>query len=162
MKVFHVEQHYRKRRADDLRLKRHRPAARNARRGPREPGEIRHGFVVLREVRPVRRPKAQPQQATGIRNLNCTPAELRIRLELENDAANLLARRKDLGNFEVGRVLPFHAHRMVGPFTFLDHMGPAAFDPGFAKSAAEKNTAESIARGVNGVKSIKNEIAIRP
>lgn len=44
------------------------------------------------------------------------------------------ARRKDLGNFEVGRVLPFHAHRMVGPFTFLDHMGPAAFDPGFAKS----------------------------
>ena len=33
---------------------------------------------------------------------------------------------------------------------------------GFAKSAAEKNTAESIARGVNGVKSIKNEIAIRP
>ena len=45
------------------------------------------------------------------------------------------ARRKDLGNFEVGRVLPFHAHRMVGPFTFLDHMGPAAFQPGFAKSA---------------------------
>ena len=45
------------------------------------------------------------------------------------------ARRKDLGNFEVGRVLPFHAHRMVGPFTFLDHMGPATFAPGFAKSA---------------------------
>ncbi|MFY8143555.1 MAG: pirin family protein, partial [Caulobacter sp.] len=45
------------------------------------------------------------------------------------------ARRKDLGNFEVGRVLPFHAHRMVGPFTFLDHMGPAAFQPGFPKSA---------------------------
>ncbi len=33
---------------------------------------------------------------------------------------------------------------------------------GFAKSANEKNTAESIARGVNGVKSVKNEIAIRP
>lgn len=33
---------------------------------------------------------------------------------------------------------------------------------GFAKNATEKRTAESIARGVNGVKSVKNEIAIRP
>ncbi|MDD5335184.1 MAG: BON domain-containing protein [Rhodoferax sp.] len=33
---------------------------------------------------------------------------------------------------------------------------------GFAKSTNEKNTAESIARGVNGVRSVKNEIAIRP
>ena len=33
---------------------------------------------------------------------------------------------------------------------------------GFAKSGTEKNTAESIARKVNGVKSVKNEIAIRP
>jgi osmotically-inducible protein OsmY len=33
---------------------------------------------------------------------------------------------------------------------------------GFAKSATEKNTAEAIARKVNGVKSVKNEIAIRP
>jgi osmotically-inducible protein OsmY len=33
---------------------------------------------------------------------------------------------------------------------------------GFAKSAAERNTAEAIARRVNGVKSIKNEIAVRP
>jgi osmotically-inducible protein OsmY len=33
---------------------------------------------------------------------------------------------------------------------------------GFAKNATEKSTAESIARGVNGVKSVKNEIAIRP
>jgi hyperosmotically inducible protein len=33
---------------------------------------------------------------------------------------------------------------------------------GFAKSATEKSTAESIARGVNGVKSVKNEITIRP
>ena len=43
-------------------------------------------------------------------------------------------RRKDLGGFEVGRVLPFHARRMVGPFTFLDHMGPAEFDAGFPRS----------------------------
>lgn len=33
---------------------------------------------------------------------------------------------------------------------------------GFAKSATEKATAESIARKVNGVKSVRNEIAIRP
>jgi osmotically-inducible protein OsmY len=33
---------------------------------------------------------------------------------------------------------------------------------GFAKSATEKSTAESIARGVNNVKSVRNEIAVRP
>lgn len=33
---------------------------------------------------------------------------------------------------------------------------------GFAKNTTEKNTAESIARGVKGVLSVKNEIAIRP
>ena len=33
---------------------------------------------------------------------------------------------------------------------------------GFAKNATEKVTAESIARGVGGVKSVKNQIAVRP
>lgn len=33
---------------------------------------------------------------------------------------------------------------------------------GFAKNAAEKAVAESIARKVNGVKSVRNEIAVRP
>lgn len=33
---------------------------------------------------------------------------------------------------------------------------------GFAKNATEKSMAESIARKVNGVKSVKNEIAVRP
>ena len=42
-------------------------------------------------------------------------------------------RRKDLGGFEVGRVLPFAKRRMIGPFTFFDHMGPARFDPGFGR-----------------------------
>ena len=32
---------------------------------------------------------------------------------------------------------------------------------GFAKNMTEKSTAESIARRVNGVKSVKNEIAVR-
>ncbi|OIN91050.1 MAG: transporter [Comamonadaceae bacterium CG1_02_60_18] len=33
---------------------------------------------------------------------------------------------------------------------------------GFAKSLTEKSAAENIARGVNNVKSVRNEIAIRP
>ena len=33
---------------------------------------------------------------------------------------------------------------------------------GFAKSGTERMTAENIARGVNGVKLVKNEIAVRP
>lgn len=34
------------------------------------------------------------------------------------------ARRHDLGGFEVGRVLPHRTRHMVGPFIFLDHLGP--------------------------------------
>ena len=43
-------------------------------------------------------------------------------------------RRKDLGGFEVGRVLPYARRRMVGPFVFFDHMGPATFPPGFPRT----------------------------
>jgi redox-sensitive bicupin YhaK (pirin superfamily) len=43
-------------------------------------------------------------------------------------------RRKDLGGFEVGRVLPHHFRRMVGPFIFFDHMGPVEFQPGFPRT----------------------------
>lgn len=37
-------------------------------------------------------------------------------------------RPADIGNFMVGRLLPFRGKRMVGPFIFLDHMGPARLD----------------------------------
>ena len=40
------------------------------------------------------------------------------------------SRRRDLGGFEVRRILPFGGGSMVGPFIFLDHMGPAIFAPG--------------------------------
>ena len=43
-------------------------------------------------------------------------------------------RRRDLGGFEVGRVLPYAKRHMVGPFIFLDHMGPVAFPPGIPRS----------------------------
>ncbi|MEO7913913.1 MAG: pirin family protein [Novosphingobium sp.] len=37
------------------------------------------------------------------------------------------------GGFKVGRVLPFHAQRMVGPFIFFDHMGPLELAPGIPR-----------------------------
>jgi redox-sensitive bicupin YhaK (pirin superfamily) len=43
-------------------------------------------------------------------------------------------RRRDLGGFEVGRVLPFAQHRMVGPFVFFDHMGPMTIAAGAPRS----------------------------
>ena len=40
-----------------------------------------------------------------------------IKLIVEERASNI-------GNFLVGRLLPFRQKRMVGPFIFIDHMGP--------------------------------------
>ncbi len=40
------------------------------------------------------------------------------------------ARPRDIGEMMVGRVLPSGARRMVGPFIFFDHMGPADLPPG--------------------------------
>lgn len=40
------------------------------------------------------------------------------------------SRSRDLGGFTVGRVLPSTARKLIGPFIFFDHMGPAAFPPG--------------------------------
>ncbi len=40
------------------------------------------------------------------------------------------ARPRDLGGFTVGRVLPAPGRKLIGPFIFFDHMGPAAFPPG--------------------------------
>lgn len=39
-------------------------------------------------------------------------------------------RERDLGGFVVRRILPYAKRRMVGPFIFLDHMGPSDFAPG--------------------------------
>jgi len=39
-------------------------------------------------------------------------------------------READLGEFTVRRALPAARRRMVGPFIFFDHMGPAVFSPG--------------------------------
>jgi len=39
-------------------------------------------------------------------------------------------RASNIGNFVVGRLLPFRQKRMVGPFIFIDHMGPAQLKKG--------------------------------
>jgi redox-sensitive bicupin YhaK (pirin superfamily) len=44
-------------------------------------------------------------------------------------------RRRNLGSFEVGRVLPFAKRRMVGPFIFFDHLGPVDLPRGLAREA---------------------------
>ncbi|MEM1401969.1 MAG: pirin family protein [Pseudomonadota bacterium] len=53
----------------------------------------------------------------------CAEQESHIRLRIR-------PREKDLGEFSVRRVLPAARQRMVGPFVFFDHMGPAEFPPG--------------------------------
>jgi len=53
----------------------------------------------------------------------CTQAGGPIELVIE-------PRPRDLGGFSVRRVLPARERRMVGPFIFFDHLGPAEFPPG--------------------------------
>jgi len=38
-------------------------------------------------------------------------------------------RTRDIGDFLVGRLLPFGKKRMIGPFIFIDHMGPTELGP---------------------------------
>ena len=44
-------------------------------------------------------------------------------------------RTRDLGSFEVGRVLPFARRRMVGPYIFFDRMGPKLIEAGLPREA---------------------------
>jgi redox-sensitive bicupin YhaK (pirin superfamily) len=53
----------------------------------------------------------------------CVAASGAIELTIE-------ARVRSLGELDVRRVLPAAERRMVGPFVFFDHMGPAVFPPG--------------------------------
>ncbi|MCG8518846.1 MAG: pirin family protein [Pseudomonadales bacterium] len=48
------------------------------------------------------------------------------------DAVELMIepRERDLGGFSVRRVLPSAKRKMVGPWVFFDHMGPASFPAG--------------------------------
>ncbi len=50
-------------------------------------------------------------------------------------AVVLQERRRSLGSFEVGRLLPQPGPRMVGPFIFFDHLGPVALPRGLGREA---------------------------
>ena len=45
-------------------------------------------------------------------------------------SAVLKPNTRDLGGFQVQRLLPAFPHKMVGPFIFFDHFGPASFGAG--------------------------------
>ena len=48
---------------------------------------------------------------------------------MSNTGLIIEERSRDIGNFLVGRLLPFRKKRMVGPFVFIDHMGPSVLGP---------------------------------
>ena len=49
---------------------------------------------------------------------------------MANNPMRVPERERRVGGFLVGRLLPFRARRQVGPFTFIDHMGPSEVGPG--------------------------------
>jgi redox-sensitive bicupin YhaK (pirin superfamily) len=59
------------------------------------------------------------------------PANEPVCEDAESASVELLiaARPRDLGGFAVRRVLPSVSRRLVGPFIFFDHMGPADLVP---------------------------------
>ena len=48
---------------------------------------------------------------------------------MSNTGLIIAERSRDIGDFLVGRLLPFRKKRMVGPFIFIDHMGPNTLGP---------------------------------
>ncbi len=80
------------------------------------------------------------------------------------------SRKRDLGGFEVQRLLPFPKHRAVGPFVFFDHMGPAVFAKDLPKTADVRphphiglSTVTYLFEGeITHRDSVGSEIAIRP
>ena len=49
---------------------------------------------------------------------------------MSNTSLIIEERARDIGDFLVGRLLPFRKKRMVGPFIFIDHMGPSVMREG--------------------------------
>lgn len=49
---------------------------------------------------------------------------------MSNKGLIIEERARDIGDFLVGRLLPFRKKRMVGPFIFIDHMGPTTIGNG--------------------------------
>ncbi len=49
---------------------------------------------------------------------------------MSNPGLIIEERSRDIGDFLVGRLIPFRKKRMVGPFIFIDHMGPSEIGDG--------------------------------
>ncbi len=49
---------------------------------------------------------------------------------MSNTGLIIEERSRDIGDFLVGRLIPFRKKRMVGPFIFIDHMGPTIIKEG--------------------------------
>ena len=56
----------------------------------------------------------------------------------------------------------FEDKNVAGSSISVETLNGTVMLSGFAKSASERESAESIARAVKGVKAVKNEIAVRP
>lgn len=52
--------------------------------------------------------------------------------------------------------------RVAGTSITVETLNGTVMLSGFAKSQSEKDVAESIARGVDGVRTVKNQITVRP
>jgi hypothetical protein len=87
---------------------------------------LRLGGSGVGGERPLRRAKEIKMSTTTI------SVEQSCRASTPCDAVELLIepREKALGGFSVRRALPTAKQRMVGPWVFFDHMGPADFRPG--------------------------------
>ena len=48
---------------------------------------------------------------------------------MSNIGLIIAERSRDIGDFLVGRLIPFRKKRMIGPFIFIDHMGPVNLGP---------------------------------
>ena len=48
---------------------------------------------------------------------------------MSNIGLVIAERSRDIGDFLVGRLIPFRKKRMIGPFIFIDHMGPTTLGP---------------------------------
>ncbi len=62
--------------------------------------------------------------------MSFTPAPGPVERVATDQRVVIAPRSRDLGGFSVRRLLPAGRQRMVGPFVFFDHMGPAEFAAG--------------------------------
>ena len=49
---------------------------------------------------------------------------------MSNSGLIIEERTRDIGDFLVGRLIPFRKKRMIGPFIFIDHIGPSKIGRG--------------------------------